>query len=193
MRTHRRTRFLSMLMALLMLVTLMPTTAFAAEVETSTWEKVAFADITASDTVAITMTNSSGTWALPTAGNGGNGQPLAVTAAVNGTSLSIDGSKAGFGWTVSANADGSYAIRNAAGESLYVIANNNGVRVGKTEAAWRLSEEQYLTANDTAATPALRYIGVYNNTDWRCYTSINSNIKNLPFDYSYKFTLCVRG
>jgi len=31
-----------------------------------------------------------------------------------------------------------------------------------------------------------RYIGVYNKADWRCYTSINNNIKDQTFTYFVK-------
>ena len=64
MRTQKRTRFLSALMALLMVFSLLPASALAADV-TSTWEAIDLADITPSDTVAITMTKDSDTWALP--------------------------------------------------------------------------------------------------------------------------------
>ena len=171
MKAHAKHRFLCLLLTVLMLVSLFPTAALAAEVETSTWEKVDFDKITADDVVAITMTKGSDTWALPTAGKGGNGQPLAVAATVDGDKLSIDGAKDDFGWTITANSDSTFAIKNAAGESLYVTATNNGVRIGKPQSGKEVTaqfslKDGYLTASDGTAT---RYLGVYNNQDWRCY------------------------
>lgn len=56
MKTPVRTRLLSALLSLVMLVSLLPVSVFAAEPEAGTWTKVELADITADDTVAITMT-----------------------------------------------------------------------------------------------------------------------------------------
>ena len=171
MKAHAKHRFLCLLLSVLMIVSLLPTAALAAETETSTWEKVDFDKITADDVVAITMTNGTGTFALPTAGKGGNGQPLAVSATVDGDKLSIDGAKDDFGWKITANSDSTFAIKNAAGESLYVTATNNGVRIGNPQSGKEVTaqfslKDGYLTASDGTAT---LYLGVYNNQDWRCY------------------------
>ena len=90
------------LLVLAMVCSMLPTIAFAEDPTTSTWAKVAFADIKAGDTVAITMSKNGTTYALPTAGNGGDGQPLAVTASVNGSVLTLDGDSNAFGWSISA-------------------------------------------------------------------------------------------
>ena len=175
MKVRAKHRFLCLLLAVLMLISLFPTTALAAETVTSTWEKVDLDKITAEDVVAITMTNGAGTFALPTAGKGGNGQPLAAEATIDGDTLSIDGGKDDFGWTITKNEDETLTIKTTGGEFLYVIANNNGLRIGSTEADWSITDG-YLNAADPK--PAVRYIGIYNNTDWRSYASINNNIKD---------------
>ena len=131
MRTQKRTRFLSALMALLMVFSLLPASALAADV-TSTWEPVNLADITPSDTVAITMTKGEVVYILPTVGNGGNGQPLALTAAISedGKTLSAEGASTDYGWTIAAGeAENTYTIQCSNG-FLYIDAagNNNGVR-----------------------------------------------------------------
>ena len=187
MKAHAKHRFLCLLLTVFMLVSLFPAAALAVEVETSTWEKVDFDKITADDVVAITMTKGSDTWALPTAGNGGNGQPLAVAATVDGDKLSIDGSKDDFGWKIIAGETaGTFTLQGANG-TLYIDAagKNNGVRVGSTAAVFSLSDENYLTAADTAN--AQRYVGIYNSTDWRAYTSINTNIKDQTLTF-WKYT-----
>ena len=49
MKTPVRTRLLSALLSLVMLVSLLPVSVFAAEPEAGTWTKVELADITADD------------------------------------------------------------------------------------------------------------------------------------------------
>ena len=62
-------RILSALLSLVMLLSLLPVAAFADDsATTATWTEVAFSDITATDTVAITMTKGDTTWVLPTTG-----------------------------------------------------------------------------------------------------------------------------
>ena len=62
---------------------------------------------------------------------------------------------------------------------LYCTASNNGVRVGTNndnvfiiKKADANSEEDFIF-NTTQS----RYLGVYSNQDWRCYTTVNNNIK----------------
>ena len=62
---------------------------------------------------------------------------------------------------------------------LYCTASNNGVRIGTNDdnvfiikKADANSEEDFIF-NTTQS----RYLGVYNNQDWRCYTTVNNNIK----------------
>ncbi|MBQ9046059.1 MAG: S-layer homology domain-containing protein [Oscillospiraceae bacterium] len=170
MKAHAKHRFLCLLLTVLMLVSLFPTAALAADTVTSTWEKVELDKITADDVVAITMTKDGATYALPTAGKGGQGQPLAVTAAVDGDKLSIEGGKTDFGWTITAS-DGTYSIVNASGEHLYVTATNNGVRIGTPQSGKEVTAVFSLPNGYFAASDGtdVRNIGVYNNADWRCY------------------------
>ena len=80
MKTPVRTRLLSALLSLVMLVSVLPVSVFAAEPEAGTWTKVELADITADDTVAITMTKGDSTWVLPN-----NGDAKAAAKAITGT------------------------------------------------------------------------------------------------------------
>ncbi len=78
--------------------------------------------------------------------------------------------------------DGSYAF--VVGEdSLYCIASNNGVRVSHNNPNTKFTIAQDEDKNNFLLNTATsRYIGVYlykgTPQDWRCYTSINANIKN---------------
>ena len=167
MKYRRSSRFLSIVLLIAMVLTLMPTVAFAAGT-VSKWEQVKLEDITAEDTVAITM-NAGGTYyVLPTTGAGSQGQPLAIeTGTVSDTSLSI------------ATADGRY---------LYLTATNNGMRIGSATVGyvWRLTEDSaYLCSEDS--NDVTRYLGIYDGQDWRCYNNVTNNIKDQTVGF-WKYT-----
>ena len=86
-----------------------------------------------------------------------------------------------------------YTIGNGS-DYLYTTAANNGVRVGEMPkdqigANWQI-EEGYLSAKDSK--DAVRFLGVYNKSDWRAYTlgkegAFPSNIKGQQLAF-YKLT-----
>ena len=155
-----------------MLLSLLPVSVFAAEAKTTaTWTKVELADITASDTIAITMTKDDATWVLPTKGEGGSKQPLAVVGTVADGKLSTNGDAENYGWTISV-VEGGYQIKTGQ-NYLYLTAANNGMRIGDTAMVWSVADG-YLTAKDSKDDS--RYVGVYNGTDWRCYKNTTGNI-----------------
>ena len=159
-------RILSALLSLVMLLSLLPVAAFADDsATTATWTEVAFSDITATDTVAITMTKGDTTWVLPTTGEGSKKQPLADTATVADGKLTTSGGGNKYGWTITA-VEGGYHIKTG-DKFQYLTATNNGMRIGATESVWSLSTDNYLTATDSNGDA--RYLGVYDGTDWRCY------------------------
>lgn len=195
-------RLWALALALVMAASLVPISAFAeTDAAQSSWTKVEWKDIKDGDVFAITMTKDDATWALPTTGGGSGGQPLAVKATVDDDTLTADGAKADFGWTRAAvkEADG-YTLAAAddaaaAAKYLYLTASNNGVQIGDTAAAWTLSEAtetngSYLTAKDSSGTT--RYLGVYSERDWRCYTSINANISGQKLEF-WKFAASEEG
>ena len=66
------------------------------------------------------------------------------------------------------------------GHYVYCINSNNGVRVGNNNDNKVFTFEKDDNNNNEyflVNTATSRYVGVYNNQDWRCYTSINANIK----------------
>ncbi len=108
--------------------------------------------------------------------NGTSSGPTATTVTLNDDKSEITGDVATtIQWEVTVS-NGSYQF-GADSKYLYCINSNNGVRVGK-------NEENTFTiyVNDgvdfLVNTATSRYVGVYNSQDWRCYTSINANIKN---------------
>ncbi len=172
MRKRTTSKILSLLLAACMLFSLFPVSIFAEDTDSATWTKTTLNEITSEDTVAITMSKDGTTWVLPTKGNGSQGQPLAVTGTVEGTTLTTQGASAEFGWTVSKSDTGcTFSCQN---RYLYVTATNNGVRIGtpasdnENARFWNIVDD-YLAAQDSNS--ATRYLGVYTtSTDWRCYT-----------------------
>ena len=160
-------RALALVLAMVMVLSLIPVTAFA-EGNATTWTKVDFSAITAEDTVAITMSKDGVTYVLPTVAAGGSGQPLAEIGTVAGDTLTTTGD--GFGWTI-APVEGGYTIQCENGY-LYTTDTNNGTRIGETAAVWNLdAESNYLATVVTGSTgDVMRYLGVYiKGLDWRCY------------------------
>ena len=170
----RSKRLCSLLMALVMALSLLPTAVFAAEPEPATWTKVELADIQATDTIAITMTKDDSTWVLPNTADGSNGQPMATVVTVSDGKLTTAGSN-GFSWTITST-EGGYQIKTG-NNYLYLTSANNGVRIGSTAMTWSLSKDNYLTAMDGQGD--LRYLGVYaGGPDWRCYKT-NTGTSNI--------------
>lgn len=124
MKTPVRTRLLSALLSLVMLVSLLPVSVFAAEPEAGTWTKVELADITADDTVAITMTKGDSTWVLPNNGDA-KAAAKAITGTVSGNTLTTS-EKDLFGWKVVKGADSFQLVSAATGKYLYSTSSNNG-------------------------------------------------------------------
>ena len=171
MKTPVRTRLLSALLSLVMLVSLLPVSVFAAEPEAGTWTKVELADITADDTVAITMTKGDSTWVLPNNGDA-KAAAKAITGTVSGNTLTTS-EKDLFGWKVVKGADSFQLVSAATGKYLYPTSSNNGIRQGTGENRdWVVDTESGYLKNVALS----RYVGVYNNQDWRSYTSVHANI-----------------
>ena len=171
MKTPVRTRLLSALLSLVMLVSLLPVSVFAAEPEAGTWTTVELADIPADDTVAITMTKGDSTWVLPNNGDA-KAAAKAITGTVSGNTLTTS-EKDLFGWKVVKGADSFQLVSAATGKYLYSTSSNNGIRQGTGENRdWVVDTESGYLKNVALS----RYVGVYNNQDWRSYTSVHANI-----------------
>ncbi len=166
MKSHLK-KVISVILAVMMLMSTLTVLGFAADTDAQTWTKVALSEITSDDKIAITMTKDGTTWVLPAATT--SSAPAAIVATVDGDTLTTDA--ADYSWTID-ETDGGYHITNADGKYLYTTNANNGVRVGNTEIVWSL-DAGYLKAT---ASGTVRYLGVYNSQDWRCYKSTTTNI-----------------
>ena len=177
MKTAKR-RVLSFLMAMFVMVTTVcGHVDYTVKAETTTaWKEVALTEISSTDSVMITMSTSETTFVLQTESLNKKGAPNGVVA--DFTNMEPN---AAYLWNITAT-EGGYHIKNG-DKYLYVINDNNGVRLGDaTKAAvWSLSSDNYLSASDGTQT---RYMGVYVSTsgdgviDWRCYKNTTGNIKN---------------
>ena len=83
-------------------------------------------------------------------------------------------------WVVTHDENGYKFGVSGTSNYLYCTNTNNGVRVGTNsnnvfvmKVADANSNEDFLFNNATS-----RYLGVYIDQDWRCYTGVNSNIKS---------------
>ena len=178
MRGHSR-RLLSVLLALVMLLSLLPTAVLAADPTPGTWKKIAFADITADDTVAITMTKDKTTWVLPNDGTAQKAAP-AITGTVSGNTLTT-ASEALFGWKVVKSAD-TFQLISASDSTKYLYSTdkNNGIRQGKGESRdWKVDATSGYLFNVAQK----RYVGVYNQQDWRSYTTLHDNIAGQTLNF----------
>ena len=113
------------------------------------------------------MSNDNGTSAAPSA--------VEVTPVAGDSNTTIEAPADNIQWTVHIAAN---EFQFSSGEDyLYCIASNNGLRVGSSSGnSFSLSDEGYLKNSAQG-----RYVGVYNKADWRCYTTINANIKDQSF------------
>ena len=178
MRGHSR-RLLSVLLALVMLLSLLPTAVLAADPTPGTWKKIAFADITADDTIAITMTKDKTTWVLPNDGTAQKAAP-AITGTVSGDTLTTT-SESQFGWKVIKSTD-TFQLVSASDNTKYLYSTdkNNGIRQGKGESRdWKVDATSGYLFNVAQS----RYVGVYNQQDWRSYTTLHDNIAGQTLNF----------
>lgn len=138
----------------------------------ASWIATDLADITATDEVVITMANDKGVYAL-TSTKGSSAAPTAVAVTVKNKELTATPAD-NLVWNI-ANDNENLTIypKGQTTTWLYTTNDNNGVRVGKNENKTFVvdSKSGYLKNTTTS-----RYLGVYNNSDWRCYTSTSTNI-----------------
>ena len=148
----------------------------------ASWVKTAPEDLQSGDVVAfVELTNSY----VLTNNSGTGSAPAAATISLNDDKSEILGQVSDqWKWEVTVSDNGLQLNVPGSSDYLYCTNTNNGVRVGSnTNNVFTISEEGYLFNKATS-----RYIGVYKDKpDWRCYTSINNNIKDQSFAF-FKYT-----
>ncbi len=134
--------------------------------------KTGLSAISADDVIVIVGDNSS-TYAMSN-DNGTSSAPGAVSVTVTDNIIVSVADK--LKWNVSGNATDGYVIyKNGTTSVLYCTNNNNGLRVGGSAGTFKVSSDYLYNTEQN------RYIGIYISQDWRCYTSINSNITGQTF------------
>lgn len=145
------------------------------------WVKVSPSDLSTGDIVAIVDIT---TKTVMTNDNGASKPPVAASIELNSDNNELVSEVANnFKWEVTKTSDGYQFGVSDTENYLYCTNSNNGVRVGTNE------NNIFSFVKDDNGTDFLlnngqsRYIGVYKNgdtpQDWRCYTSINNNIKDV--------------
>ncbi len=184
----KTSKVLATVLLFAMVFTLMPGAALAEEETGGCWVLIGGADDIADAVgvgpVIITVTNEAGTFALSNY-RGTSAAPIAIPVEAAGKLLSLeDGFESRVTWYLSA-ADEGYVINADESGSLWLYSTNinNGVRVGTNSAkTWVIdSDSGYLKHVGTS-----RYLGVYNNADWRAYTNTTGNIAGQTLQF-WKF------
>ena len=145
--------------------------AVYATVTSVEYEETELADIAASDIVVITGNNGS-VYAMSN-DKAASAAPTAVAVPVEDNKLKGDVA-ANILWNITKDGNNLTIYPNGSTTTwLYCIDNNNGVRVGTgSDKVWTITDEYLYNSGRT------RYVGVYNNADFRSYTTINNNIKD---------------
>ena len=150
--------------------------------ETGSWVLTDLADLTEDDVFVIVGDNGD-TYAMSN-NNGTSGAPTAVGVTVEDDEVTFKDEDAdNIKWNISGNATDGYTFYPNGDDKtwLYCTNTNNGVRVGTNANSTFIIKDDYLYHVGTS-----RYVGIYTSSDWRCYTSINSNITGQTFAF-YKY------
>lgn len=152
-----------------------------------TWEKTDLANLTSDDVFVIVDIESTGAYAMSN-NNGTGSAPTATNVTLSAdknqiTSAVTDVLK----WTLDNNS-GQYTFYPNGDKKkwLYCTDKNNGVRVGtnSNKVFLPFAENAY---NGLKNSGTKRYVGVYNEQDWRCYSSTTTNIESTKISY-FKYT-----
>lgn len=152
----------------------------------ASWIATDLADITAADEVVITMAKGESVYAL-TSAKGTKDAPTAVSVTIENKELAKAPTE-DLVWNI-ANNNGNLTIypKGQTDNWLYTTNNNNGVRVGTNNNKTFVVDSESGYLKNTATN---RYLGVYNNADWRCYKSApkTSNIADQTLCFYVKGT-----
>lgn len=149
----------------------------------ASWTATELGSLTSSDIFVIVGNNGSN-YAMKNT-DASNTGPAAISVTVSGNELSgtvPDNIR----WNISGNATDGYIFypNGSTTTWLYCTNNNNGLRIGSGNTDYNTFEIKDSYIYNTGRG---RYVGIYNSTDWRSYTSSGGNIANQTFAF-YKYT-----
>lgn len=138
----------------------------------ASWIATDLADITATDEVVITMAKGESVYAMTS--DNGEKKPSAVAVAVKDGELSATPAD-NLVWNI-ANDKGNLTIypNGQTDKWLCAVSGKTDVKVSNSTTTKIFTLDA--TTKYLKNTGANRYLGVYNNADWRCYTSTTTNI-----------------
>ena len=150
--------------------------------ETKTeWVATSFANLKEGDQVVIVSTKGSDIYAMPN-DNGTGSAPKVVGVSYANNKLSSEPEQK-IVWYVGVDGDNRiFYAKSDKSTWAYCTNSNNGVRVGtNANKTFILDATGYLKHIGTS-----RFLGVYNNQDWRCYTNTTGNTAGQTFQFFVK-------
>ena len=150
----------------------------------ASWIATDLADITATDEVVITMAKDGKVYAM-TSDKGTKSNPQAVLVIVKDGELSATPAD-NLVWNIANDNKNLTIYPNGQTDKWLYSESKTNVRVGNsnTNKIFTLDAETKYLKN----TGANRYLGVYNNADWRCYDGIHANIAGQTLCFYVKGT-----
>ena len=144
------------------------------------WKKASLSDLTSNDVFVFVATKSDGNFAMSN-DNGTSAAPSAVSVQIENEMIVGDVAD-NLKWNIEVY-NKKYIFHPDGNNDawLYCTNANNGLRVGTNANNEFIVEDDYWYSVSQS-----RYVGVYNQQDWRSYTSINNNIKDQTFTF-YKY------
>ena len=174
----QKSRVLAFLLTVALVLSPFPVVSMAEE-PVDQWQQISFADIKETDPILITMKVGS-KYYLITTDRVTSGAPSAYEATVNtdGAVPVLETANAAslYAWNFLATENGYQIKSTVEGSENYLSissSSNTGVRITNKTSDWTL-DGNYLCAKDPGGT--LRYLGVYNSSDWRSYTNTSNKI-----------------
>ena len=158
----------------------------ATPVEGVYYELTELANIKPTDEVLYVAKVGEKYYAMSSDGAGSKGQPSAVEVSVVDNKITTDATNVQ--WNVAKLNDNIETLTfYSVGQSkwLYCISDNNGLRLGTVAQA--SESNTFKVANGYLCNnKQTRYIGVYNQQDWRSYTGTSTNINDQTFGFYVK-------
>ena len=156
--------------------------------EEESWVLVTPADVLTEGTYVLVISTDTETGALVST-NGSSSAPTFNTS-VSVSDNTLNGVTEAMQFDLSGTA-GNYklAVTGQTTNYLYTTATNNGVRVGtNTNNVWTIAQhESNADAFVFKCNATNRYLGVYNNQDWRCYDALSKyTLQGASEIYLYK-------
>lgn len=150
----------------------------------ASWIATDLADITATDEVVITMAKDGKVYAM-TSDKGTKSNPQAVLVTVKDGELSATPAD-NLVWNIANDNENLTIYPNGQTDKWLYSESKTTVRVGNsnTNKIFTLDAETKYLKN----TGADRYLGVYNNADWRCYDGMHANIAGQTLCFYVKGT-----